>query len=89
MAADTADGPQTATTYRDAFVLILEFAEERLGKAPAAMAQPTLCRISSWPLAAPRSFFKFTGHWDVASLQVIERTLDIPVNGSSVRCSAT
>ena len=30
--------PQTIATYRDGFVLFLEFAEERLGKAPAVMA---------------------------------------------------
>ncbi|MBK7565999.1 MAG: hypothetical protein IPI21_17930 [Propionivibrio sp.] len=30
--------PQTSAPYRDGFVLFLEFAEERLGKAPAAMA---------------------------------------------------
>ena len=30
--------PQTVAAYRDGFVLFLKFAEERLGKAPAAMA---------------------------------------------------
>ena len=30
--------PQTIAAYRDGFVLFLDFAEKRLGKAPAAMA---------------------------------------------------
>ncbi len=90
--------PQTIATYRDGFVLFLEFAEERLGKAPAAMAladvTPELImafldhlerqrhnsvRSRNARLAALRSFLKFAGHRDVASLQVIERPLGVPV----------
>jgi len=82
--------PQTVAAYRDGFVLFLEFAEERLGKAPAAMAladvTPELImtfldhleqqrhnsvRSRNARLAALRSFLKFAGHRDVASLQVI------------------
>ena len=90
--------PQTIAAYRDGFVLFLEFAEERLGKAPAAMAladvTPELImafldhlerqrhnsvRSRNARLAALRSFLKFAGHRDVASLQVIERALGVPV----------
>lgn len=90
--------PQTIATYRDGFVLFLKFAEERLGKAPAAMAladvTPELIisfldhlerqrhnsvRSRNARLAALRSFLKFAGHRDVASLQVIERALGVPV----------
>ena len=90
--------PQTIATYRDGFVLFLGFAEERLGKAPAAMAltdvTPELImafldhlerqrhnsvRSRNARLAALRSFLKFAGHRDVASLQVIERALWVPV----------
>jgi len=90
--------PQTIATYRDGFVLFLEFAEERLGKAPAVMAladvTPELImafldhlerqrhnsvRSRNARLAALRSFLKFAGHRDVASLQVIERALGVPV----------
>ncbi len=89
--------PQTIATYRDGFVLFLEFAEERLGKAPAVMAladvTPELIiafldhlerqrhnsvRSRNARLAALRSFLKFAGHRDVASLQVIERALGVP-----------
>ena len=84
--------PQTIATYRDGFVLFLAFAEERLGRAPAAMVladvTPELImafldhlerqrhnsvRSRNARLAALRSFLKFAGHRDVASLQVIER----------------
>ncbi len=90
--------PQTIAAYRDGFVLFLEFAEERLGKAPAVMAladvTPELImafldhlerqrhnsvRSRNARLAALRSFLKFAGHRDVASLQVIERALGVPV----------
>jgi len=90
--------PQTIAVYRDGFVLFLKFAEERLGKAPAAMAladvTPELIisfldhlerqrhnsvRSRNARLAALRSFLKFAGHRDVASLQVIERALGVPV----------
>ena len=90
--------PQTVATYRDGFVLFLEFAEERLGKAPSAMAladvTPELImaflehlerqrhnsvRSRNARLAALRSFLKFAGHRDVASLQVVERALGVPV----------
>lgn len=90
--------PQTIAAYRDGFVLFLKFAEERLGKAPAAMAladvTPELImafldhlerqrhnsvRSRNARLAALRSFLKFAGHRDVASLQVIERSLGVPV----------
>ena len=90
--------PQTIATYRDGFVLFLEFAEEQLGKAPAMMAladvTPELImafldhlerqrhnsvRSRNARLAALRSFLKFAGHRDVASLQVIERALGVPV----------
>lgn len=90
--------PQTIATYRDGFVLFLEFAEERLSKAPAVMAladvTPELIiafldhlerqrhnsvRSRNARLAALRSFLKFAGHRDVASLQVIERALGVPV----------
>lgn len=90
--------PQTIATYRDGFVLFLKFAEERLGKAPAAMVladvTPELIisfldhlerqrhnsvRSRNARLAALRSFLKFAGHRDVASLQVIERALGVPV----------
>ena len=90
--------PQTIAAYRDGFVLFLEFAEKRLGKAPAAMAladvTPELImafldhlerqrhnsvRSRNARLAALRSFLKFAGHRDVASLQVIERALGVPV----------
>ena len=90
--------PQTVAAYRDGFVLFLKFAEERLGKAPAAMAladvTPELVmafldhlerqrhnsvRSRNARLAALRSFLKFAGHRDVASLQVIERALGVPV----------
>ena len=90
--------PQTIAAYRDGFVLFLKFAEERLGKAPAAMAladvTPELIisfldhlerqrhnsvRSRNARLAALRSFLKFAGHRDVASLQVIERALGVPV----------
>lgn len=90
--------PQTVAAYRDGFVLFLEFAEERLGKAPAAMAladiTPELImafldhlerqrhnsvRSRNARLAALRSFLKFAGHRDVASLHVIERALGVPV----------
>ena len=89
---------QTIAAYRDGFVLFLKFAEERLGKAPAAMAladvTPELImafldhlerqrhnsvRSRNARLAALRSFLKFAGHRDVASLQVIERALGVPV----------
>lgn len=90
--------PQTIASYRDGFVLFLDFAEKRLGKAPAAMAladvTPELImafldhlerqrhnsvRSRNARLAALRSFLKFAGHRDVASLQVIERALGVPV----------
>ena len=90
--------PQTIATYRDGFVLFLDFAEKRLGKAPVAMAladiTPELIvafldhlerqrhnsvRSRNARLAALRSFLKFAGHRDVASLQVIERALGVPV----------
>lgn len=90
--------PKTIAAYRDGFVLFLEFAEERLGKAPAAMAlanvTPELImafldylerqrhnsvRSRNARLAALRSFLKFAGHRDMASLQVIERALGVPV----------
>ncbi len=90
--------PQTVAAYRDGFVLFLDFAEKRLGKAPAAMAladvTPELImafldhlerqrhnsvRSRNARLAALRSFLKFAGHRDVASLQVIERALGVPV----------
>ena len=90
--------PQTIATYRDGFVLFLAFAEERLGRAPAAMVladvTPELImafldhlerqrhnsvRSRNARLAALRSFLKFAGHRDVASLQVIERALGVPV----------
>lgn len=90
--------PQTIAAYRDGFVLFLEFAEERLGKAPATMAladvTPELImafldhlerqrrnsvRSRNARLAALRSFLKFAGHRDVASLQVIERALGVPI----------
>ena len=90
--------PQTIAAYRDGFVLFLAFAEERLGKAPAAMeladVTPELImafldhlerqrhnsvRSRNARLAALRSFLKFAGHRDVASLQVIERALGVPV----------
>ena len=90
--------PQTIAAYRDGFVLFLKFAEERRGKAPAAMAladvTPELImafldhlerqrhnsvRSRNARLAALRSFLKFAGHRDVASLQVIERALGVPV----------
>lgn len=90
--------PQTVATYRDGFVLFLEFAEKRLGKAPAAMmladVTPELImdfldhlerqrhnsvRSRNARLAALRSFLKFAGHRDVASLQMIERALGVPV----------
>jgi len=90
--------PQTIAAYRDGFVLFLAFAEERLGKAPAAMTladiTPDLIvvfldhlerqrhnsvRSRNARLAALRSFLKFAGHRDVASLHVIERALGVPV----------
>ena len=90
--------PQTIATYRDGFVLFLEFAEKRLGRAPAAMTladiTPELLiafldhlerqrhnsvRSRNARLAALRSFLKFAGHRDVASLNVIERALGVPV----------
>ena len=90
--------PQTIAAYRDGFVLFLDFAEKRLGKAPAVMAladvTPELImafldhlerqrhnsvRSRNARLAALRSFLKFAGHRDVASLQVIERALGVPV----------
>lgn len=90
--------PQTVAAYRDGFVLFLKFAEERLGKAPAAMALADLTpelimafldylerqrhnsvRSRNARLAALRSFLKFAGHRDIASLQVIERALGVPV----------
>jgi site-specific recombinase XerD len=90
--------PQTVAAYRDGFILFLDFAEKRLGKAPAAMAlaevTPELImafldhlerqrhnsvRSRNARLAALRSFLKFAGHRDVASLQVIERALGVPV----------
>jgi len=90
--------PQTVAAYRDGFVLFLDFAEKRLGKAPAAMTlsdvTPELImafldhlerqrnnsvRSRNARLAALRSFLKFAGHRDVASLQVIERALGVPV----------
>ena len=90
--------PLTVAAYRDGFVLFLKFAEERLGKAPAAMVladvTPELIisfldhlerqrhnsvRSRNARLAALRSFLKFAGHRDVASLQVIERALGVPV----------
>ncbi len=90
--------PQTIAAYRDGFVLFLAFAEERLGKTPAAMSladvTPELImafldhlerqrhnsvRSRNARLAALRSFLKFAGHRDVASLQVIERVLGVPV----------
>ena len=90
--------PQTIAAYRDGFVLFLDFAEKRLGKAPAAMAladvTPELImafldhlerqrhnsvRSRNARLAALRSFLRFAGHRDVASLQVIERALGVPV----------
>lgn len=89
---------QTIATYRDGFVLFLDFAEARLGKSPAAMAladiTPDLIiafldhlerqrhnsvRSRNARLAALRSFLKFAAHRDVASLQVIERALGVPV----------
>ena len=90
--------PQTIAAYRDGFVLFLAFAEERLGKAPAAMSLADITpemimafldhlerqrhnsvRSRNARLAALRSFLKFAGHRDVASLQVIERALGVPV----------
>ena len=90
--------PQTVAAYRDGFVLFLAFAEERLGKAPAAMSLADITpemimafldhlerqrhnsvRSRNARLAALRSFLKFAGHRDVASLQVIERALGVPV----------
>ena len=90
--------PQTIAAYRDGFVLFLAFAEERLGKAPAAMIMADITpdlivafldhlerqrhnsvRSRNARLAALRSFLQFAGHRDVASLQVIERALGVPV----------
>jgi len=90
--------PQTVAAYRDAMVLFLQFAQSRLGKAPAAMTlaemTPELItaflnhleqqrhncvRSRNARLAALRSFLKFAAHRDVASLQVVERALGIPV----------
>ena len=91
--------PQTIAAYRDGFVLFLKFAEERLGKAPAAMAladvTPELImafldhlerqrhnsvRSRNARLAALRSFLKFAGHRDVASLKVLESALGVTLN---------
>lgn len=90
--------PRTIAAYRDGFVLFLEFAKERLGKSPTAMAltdvTPELImafldhlerqrhnsvRSRNARLAALRSFLKFAGRRDVASLHVIERALGVPV----------
>jgi site-specific recombinase XerD len=90
--------PQTIATYRDGFVLFLEFAKERLGKSPTAMAltdvTPELImafldhlerqrhnsvRSRNARLAALRSFLKFAGRREVASLHVVERALGVPV----------
>lgn len=90
--------PQTIAAYRDGFVLFLEFAKERLGKSPTAMAladvTPDLImaflehlerqrhnsvRSRNARLAALRSFLKFAGRRDVASLHVVERALGVPV----------
>jgi site-specific recombinase XerD len=90
--------PQTVTTYRDAMVLFLQFAQSHLGKAPVAMTlaeiTPELLtafldhleqqrhncvRSRNARLAALRSFLEFAAHRDMASLQVLERALGIPV----------
>src|SRR5471032_3105152 len=89
---------RTVATYRDAFVLFLDFVHAHCAKSPTAISLTDLTpdlilafldhlehkrhnsvRSRNARLAALRSFLKFAAHRDVASLQVIERALGVPV----------
>jgi len=90
--------PHTIATYRDAFMLFLDFAQTHCAKSPTALAladiTPELIlafldhleqerhntvRSRNARLAALRVFLKFASHRDVASMQVIERALGVPM----------
>jgi site-specific recombinase XerD len=90
--------PQTVASYRDAFVLLLSFAERRLGQPPTAleladinrellagfldhleMDRSNSVRTRNARLAAIRSFLKFAARRDIASLQLVEKALAVPM----------
>ncbi len=70
--------PRTVATYRDGFVLFLDFATVQLHKPPTTMRlqdiTPALAR-----LAALRAFLKFAGHRDVDALHIVEQALGVPM----------
>lgn len=89
---------RTVATYRDAFRLLLTYAEERLRKTPSSMTLADLdapvvlkfldylendrsnsVRTRNARLAAIRSFMKFAGLRDPASLPVVQRVMAIPM----------
>ena len=90
--------PNTIATYRDAFMLFLDFAQAHCAKEPTAITladiTPELIlafldhleqerhntvRSRNARLAALRAFLKFASHRDVASMQIIERALGVPM----------
>ena len=90
--------PNTIATYRDAFMLFLDFTQARCAKEPTAITladiTPELIlafldhleqdrhntvRSRNARLAALRAFLKFASHRDVASMQIIERALGVPI----------
>jgi site-specific recombinase XerD len=90
--------PHTVATYRDAFMLFLDFAQTYLGRSPAAMnltditsdlilafldhlehERHNTVRSRNARLAALRAFLKFAARRDVSSLNVIERSLGVPM----------
>ena len=90
--------PRTVATYRDAFMLFLDYASKRCAKSPTALTMKDITaelilafldhlekdrgnavRSRNARLAALRAFLKFAAHRDVASLQIIEQALGVPV----------
>lgn len=90
--------PRTIATYRDAFLLFLDFTQTHCAKSPTEMTLSAITpevilafldqleqdrhntvRSRNARLAALRSFLKFASHRDVASMQIIERALGVPM----------
>lgn len=90
--------PRTVAAYRDAFALLLGFAEQHLGKPPTSLHMADISRqlllafldhlerergnsvrTRNARLAAVRSFLKFVGRRDVASLHLVEQALAVPM----------
>lgn len=90
--------PQSVASYRDAFMLFLDFVQKHRAIAPADLkltdigphlilafldhletVRHNTVRSRNARLAALRTFLKFAAHRDVASLQVIEQALGVPM----------